>query len=56
MKAKIPRVTGLPLFKCEDLEEIAVVWRGSFGIVLKASLKLHDAATVVVKKLSESED
>lgn len=54
MKANIPRVTGLPLFKYEDLEEIAVVGQGSFGVVWKA--KHHDAVTVVVKTLSESEE
>lgn len=44
----------MPLFKYEDLEEIVVVGQGSFGVVWKA--KHHDAATVVVKKLSESEE
>ena len=33
MKANIPRVSGLPLFKYEDLKEIAVVGQGSFGVV-----------------------
>ena len=44
----------MPLFKYEDLEEIAVVGQGSFGVVWKA--KHHDAVTVVVKTLSESEE
>ena len=56
MKANIPRVTGLSLFKYEDLKEITVVGQGSFGVVWKA--KHHDEETdaVVIKNLSESEE
>ena len=56
MKASIPRVTGLPSFKYEDLEEIAVVGQGSFGVVFKAKHRAEETDTVVVKKLCESQE
>ncbi|XP_074608746.1 cyclin-dependent kinase 9-like [Acropora palmata] len=56
MKASIPRVTGLPSFKYEDLEEIAVVRQGSFGVVFKAKHRTEKTDTVDVKKLCESEE
>ena len=60
MKAIIPRVAGLPTFKYEDMEEIAVVGHGSFGVVVKAKHRAQvldgETHTVVIKKLSESEE
>lgn len=53
MKAVIPRITGLPTFKYEDMEEIGVIGHGSFGVVLKVK---HLAPMVVIKKLSDSEE
>lgn len=52
-KAVIPRITGLPTFKYEDMEEIGVIGHGSFGVVLKVK---HLAPMVVIKKLSDSEE
>ena len=46
LKAIIPKVTGLPSFNYNDLEEIGVVGHGSFG----------EEEVVVIKKLSDSDD
>jgi len=56
MKANIPQVSGLPLFKYEYLKEIAVVGQGSFGVVWKAKHCDEETDAVVIKKLSESEE
>ena len=58
LKAIIPKVTGLPSFNYNDLEEIGVVGHGSFGVVFKAKRRspVNDEEAVVIKKLSDSDD
>ena len=40
-KAIVNKVTDLPQFRNEDLEEIGIVGRGSFGVVVKAKHLVH---------------
>ena len=49
------KVTDLPQFLSEDLEETGLVGRGSFGVVVKAKhlVQGYVSDTVVVKKLLE---
>jgi len=48
-------VTDLPQFRYEDLEEIGIVRRGSFRVVVKAKhlVQGYVSDSVVVKKLLE---
>ena len=54
-KAIVPKVTDLPQFRYEDLEETGIVGRGLFGVVVKAKhlVQGYVSDTVVVKKLLE---
>ena len=54
-KAIVNKVTDLPQFRNEDLKEIGIVGRGSFGVVVKAKHLVHGYVSdkVVVKKLLE---
>ena len=54
-KAIVNKVTDLPQFRYEDLEENGIVGRGSFGVVVKAKHLVQGfvSDTVVVKKLLE---
>ena len=49
------KVTDLPQFRYEALEENGIVGRGSFGVVVKAKYLVQGfvSDTVVVKKLLE---
>ena len=51
-KTVVDKVTVLPQFRYEDLEEIGIVGRGSFGAVVKCK-HFGYVSTVVVKKLVE---
>ena len=49
------KVTDLPQFRNEDLKEIGIVGRGSFGVVVKTKhlVRGYMSDTVLVKKLLE---
>ena len=40
-KAIVNKVTDLPQFRNEDLKEMGIVGRGSFGVVVKALARKH---------------
>lgn len=54
-RAVVNKVTDLPQFRYEDLEENGTIGRGSFGVVVKATHfeQGYVSNTVVVKKLLE---
>ena len=58
MEAIIPKITGLLSFNYNDVEEIGIVGRGSFGVVLKIKHRspVNDEEAGCYQKLVDSDD